>query len=139
MTLPLKVPRFQLLIPRWPRIKIRPWRWTVMPAALAYLAQSPLRMTTCYRACPKVGQWRWSQVWPTSWSPLQEARMGRVRKPPIRRHSPSHATLMGRHLLWVPPKPHCERREATRPDEEGSIELTPGEDSGVTLLQGFFS
>ena len=39
----------------------------------------------------------------TSQSPLQEARMGRVRKPPIRRHSPSHAMLMGRHFLQVPP------------------------------------
>ena len=57
--------------------------------------------------------------------------------PPLRRHSPSHTTLMRRHFLQVPPRPRCERRETTRPDEEGSVKLTPGEDSGATLLQGF--
>ena len=65
--------------------------------------------------------------------------MRRVRKPPIRRHSPSHTMLMGRHFLQVPPELRRERREATLPDEEGSVELTPGEDSGATLLQGLFS
>ena len=126
MMLPLKALSFQLPIPHQPRIK--PWRWTMRPPTLAY-----------YRGCPQVGRWRWSQVWPTSRSPLQEARMRRVRKPPIRRHSPSHTMLMGRHFLWVPPELHRERREATLPDKEGSVELTPGDDSRATLLQGFFS
>ena len=137
MTLPLKALRIQLLTPRWPRIKLRPWRWTILPAALAYPALSPVRMMICCQGCPEVERWRWSQVWPTSRFPLQEARMGRVRKPPFRRHSPSHTTLMRRHFLWVPPRPCCERREATQPDKEGSVELTPGEDSGATLLHGF--
>ena len=53
--------------------------------------------------CLQVGRWRWSQVWPTSRFPLQEARMGRVRKPPLRRHSLSHTMLMRRHFLRVPP------------------------------------
>ena len=56
---------------------------------------------------------------------------------PLRRHYPSHTMLMRRHFLRVPPTPRCERREATQPDEEGSVELTPGEDSKATLLQGF--
>ena len=63
--------------------------------------------------------------------------MGRVRKPPFRRHSPSHTMLNGRHVLWVPPVLHRGRRGAALPDEEGPIELTTSEDSGVTLLQGF--
>ena len=61
---------------------------------------------------PEVERRRWSQVWPTSQFLLQEAQMGRVRKPPFRRHSPSHTTLMRRHFLRVPPRPRCERREA---------------------------
>ena len=64
--------------------------------------------------------------------------MGSVGKPPFRRHSPSHAMLMGRHFLRVPPELCCRRREAALLDEEGPVELTPGEDPGATLLQGFF-
>ena len=67
------------------------------------------------------------------------ARMGRVRKPPFRRHSPSHTIVTGRHSLRVPPQLPGRRREATQPDEEGPIEPTTREDSRVTLLQGFFS
>ena len=62
------------------------------------------------------------------------ARMGRVMKPPTRRHSPSHTILIGRHLLWVPPELPCGRREATRPDEEGPVKPTTREDSRATLL-----
>ena len=62
-------------------------------------ALSPMRMMIYCRGCPKVERQRWSQVWPTSRFPLQEARMGRVRKPPLRRHSPSHTMLMWRHFL----------------------------------------
>ena len=84
---------------------------------------------------PRSGTTEVESVWPTSWFPLREARMGRVRKPPFRRHSPSHTMLMGRHFLRVPPEPRCERREAALPDEVGPVKLTPSEDSGVTLLQ----
>ena len=72
-------------------------------------------------------------------SHLHGAQMGRVRKPPCRRHSPSHTIVTGRHFLWVPPQLPGRRREATRPEEEGPIEPTTREDSGVTLLRGFFS
>ena len=65
--------------------------------------------------------------------------MARVRKPSIRRHFPSNSIVTGRHFLQVPPELLGRRREATVPDEEGPIELTTSEDSGVTLLQGFFS
>ena len=99
-----------------------------------YPAPSPVRMMTYCRACLKVRQPRWSQAWPTSWSHLQGAQMGRVRKPPIRRLSPSHTMVTGRHFLWVPPELPRRRREATLPDEEGPIELTTSEDSRVTLL-----
>ena len=57
----------------------------------------------------------------------------------LRRHSPSHTIVTGRHSLWVPPQLTGRRREATRPDEEGPVKLTTSEDSGVTLLRGFFS
>ena len=65
--------------------------------------------------------------------------MVRVRKPPIRRHSPSNSVVTGRHFLQVPPELLGRRREAAILDEEGPIEPTTSEDSGVTLLQGFFS
>ena len=67
------------------------------------------------------------------------ARMGRVRKPPFRRHSPSHTMVTGRHFLRVPPELPGRRREATQLDEEGPVEPTTSEDSRVTLLRGFFS
>ena len=35
-----------------------------------------------------VVQLGWSRTWPTSWSHLQGAQMVRVRKPPLRKHSP---------------------------------------------------
>ena len=60
--------------------------------------------------------------------------MARVRKPPIRRHSPSNSVVTGRHFLWVPPELLGRRREATILDEEGPVELTTSEDSKVTLL-----
>ena len=63
---------------------------------------------------------------------------GRVRKPPIRRHSPSSFVVTGRHFSWVPPELLRRRREAAVPDEEGPIEPTTSEDSGMTLLQGLF-
>ena len=65
--------------------------------------------------------------------------MARVRKTPIRRHSPSNSVVTGRHFLWVPPELLGRRREATIPDEEGPVEPTTSEDSGVTLRRGFFS
>ena len=80
-----------------------------------------------------------SQTWHTSRSHLQGAQMARVRKPPIRRHSPSNSMVTGRHFLQVPPELLGRRREATVPDEEGPIEPTTSEDSGLTLLRGFFS
>ena len=66
------------------------------------------------------------------------AQMVRVRKPPSRRHSPSHTMVTGRHFLWVPPELPGRRREAALPDVEGPVELTTSEDSRATLLQGFF-
>ena len=51
-------------------------------------------------------------AWPTSSSCLHRARMVRVRKPPFRRHSPSHTMVTGRHFLWVPPELPGRRREA---------------------------
>ena len=118
--------------------QLRTWRWTTMPHAPVYPAPSLMRMMTYCWACLKVRQLRWSQAWLTSLSHLQGARMGRVRKPPIRRHSPSHTTVTGRHFLWVPPQLPGRRREATQLDEEGPIKPTNREDSGVTLLRGFF-
>ena len=53
-------------------------------------------------------------------SHLHGARMGKVRKPPFRRHSPSHTIVTGRHFLWVPPQLPGRRREAARPDKEGT-------------------
>ena len=62
----------------------------------------------------------------------------RVRKPPIRRRSPSNSVVTGRHFLRVPPELLGRRREAAVLDEEGPVEPTTSEDSGVTLPQGFF-
>ena len=50
----------------------------------------------------------------------------------------SHTMVTGRHSLRVPPQLPGRRREAARLDEEGPIEPTTREDSGVTLLRGFF-
>ena len=67
------------------------------------------------------------------------AQMARVRKPPIKRHFPSNSVVTGRHFLRVPPELLGRRREAAVPDGEGPVEPTTSEDSGVTLLRGFFS
>ena len=67
------------------------------------------------------------------------AQRARVRKPPIRRHSPSNFVVTGRHFSRVPPELLGRRREAAVPDEEGPVEPTTSEDSRVTLLRGFFS
>ena len=60
--------------------------------------------------------------------------MARVRKPLIRRHSPSNSVVTGGHFSQAPPELLGRRREATVPDEEGPVEPTTSEDSGVTLL-----
>ena len=60
--------------------------------------------------------------------------MARVRKPSIRRHSPSNSVVTGRHFLCVPPELLGRTREATILDEEGPVELATSEDFGVTLL-----
>ena len=46
--------------------------------------------------------------------------------------------VTGRHFLQVPPELPGRRRETAQPDEEGPVELTTSEDSGATLLPGFF-
>ena len=97
-------------------------------------AARPMRMMTYCQAYLKVRRLRWSQAWLTSLSHLQGAQMGRVRKPPIRRHSPFHTIVTGRYSLCVPPQLPGRRREAAQPDEEGPVEPTTREDSGVTLL-----
>ena len=63
--------------------------------------------------------------------------MWRVREPPCRKLFPSHTTLIGRHSLRVPPTLFLGRREAAQPEEEGPVEPSTSEDSGVILLQGF--
>ena len=80
--------------------------YAARPSLPSLASPVSMRMMTYCWACLKVRQQRWSQAWPTSWSPLQGVQMGRVRKPPFRRHSPSHTMLIGRHFLWVPPELH---------------------------------